>query len=394
MEKLTFQSGDGSKDVPVNKTIAIFAEEGDDLSGAEALAKEAEGEAAASNQAEEAKKDESKKEEAKKEESKKEEPKKEAPPKTSSETQPSGGKPLDHVFATPVAKRIALERGIPLLQIKGSGPEGRILKEDVEKYVSGSGAPAAGAAPSQAAAGPSYTDQPISNMRRTIAKRLTESKATLPHYYVTFDIEMDRVLQLRELFNRASAEAANGNAEKAKDAKLSVNDFIVKAAAIALRQVPAANSAWHGDFIREYHTQDISMAVATPNGLITPIIRNCGALGLSDIGRMSKELAKKARDGKLKPEEYQGGSFTISNMGMMGTSHFTAIINPPQSCILAIGASESRLVPDESSEKGFKTVQVMKATISADHRVVDGAMAAQWMQSFKAALENPLSFML
>ena len=278
MEKLTFQSGDGSKDVPVNKTIAIFAEEGDDLSGAEALAKEAEGEAAASNQAEE----------AKKEESKKEEPKKEAPPKTSSETQPSGGKPLDHVFATPVAKRIALERGIPLLQIKGSGPEGRILKEDVEKYASSAGAPAAGAAPSQAAAGPSYTDQPISNMRRTIAKRLTESKATLPHYYVTFDIEMDRVLQLRELFNRASAEAANGNAEKAKDAKLSVNDFIVKAAAIALRQVPAANSAWHGDFIREYHTQDISMAVATPNGLITPIIRNCGALGLSDIGRMSK----------------------------------------------------------------------------------------------------------
>ena len=207
MEKLTFQSGDGSKDVPVNKTIAIFAEEGDDLSGAEALAKEAEGEAVASNQAEEAKKDESKKEEAKKEESKKEEPKKEAPPKTSSETQPSGGKPLDHVFATPVAKRIALERGIPLLQIKGSGPEGRILKEDVEKYASGGGASAAGATPSQAAAGPSYTDQPISNMRRTIAKRLTESKATLPHYYVTFDIEMDRVLQLRELFNRASAEA-------------------------------------------------------------------------------------------------------------------------------------------------------------------------------------------
>ena len=389
--------------MPVNSTIAIIGEEGDDLSGADALAKEAESESASASagEAEKAAKQEesAKEEESKQKEAKSEEEDKSAAPK-SRESDDSGSASklasMDHLSASPIAKRIALERGIPLLQVKGSGPNGRIVKEDVEKFASGSGAAAPATASTAAAGGsaPAYTDQPLSNMRRTIAKRLTESKSTVPHYYVTFDIEMDRVLQLREVFNRASAEAARGDEAKAKQAKLSVNDFIVKAAALALKQVPAANSAWHGEYIREYHTQDISMAVATPNGLITPIIRNCGAIGLTEIGKQSKELAKKARDGKLKPEEYQGGTFTISNMGMMGTSHFTAIINPPQSCILAIGATEARLVPDESTDKGFRTVQVMKATISADHRVVDGALAAQWMQAFKAALENPLSFML
>ena len=231
-----------------------------------------------------------------------------------------------------------------------------------------------------------YTDVPLSNMRRVIATRLTESKSTVPHYYVTFDVEMDRVNQLREVFNRAAKESAKGDAAKEKAAKLSVNDFIVKAA-------PEVNSAFHGEFVRQHHVQDISMAVATPTGLITPILRNCGAIGLAEIGAQSKALAAKARDGKLKPDEYQGGTFTISNMGMMGTSHFTAIINPPQSCILALGATEARLVPDDS-ERGFRVAHVMKATISADHRVVDGATAARWMQAFKAAVENPLSFML
>ena len=266
------------------------------------------------------------------------------------------------------------------------------MRADIDNYKGASGAAAADAtatAPAEA-----YTDLPLSNMRRVIAERLTESMSTVPHYYVSFDVSMDRVLQLREVFNAASREAARGDEAKAKAAKLSVNDFIVKAAAIALKQVPEANSSFQGDFIRQHHVQDISVAVSTPNGLITPILRNCGSTGLAEIGARSKDLAKRARDGKLKPQEYQGGTFTISNMGMMGTSHFTAIINPPQSCILAIGQTEVRMVPDDEAEQGWRKSQVMTATISADHRVVDGATAARWMQAFKAALENPLSFML
>lgn len=383
----------GSKNVPVNSTIAIIGEEGDDLSGADALAEEAKKESAsAASQSKEAKEDKPK--EAPKEdkpEQPKDQPKdqpKEQPKEAPKEDKPPS-KPQERVFATPAAKRVALERGVPLREIKGSGPQGRILLEDVEKYKSQGTAPGGGAA----AAVDAYTDVPLSNMRRVIASRLTESKSTVPHYYVTFDIEMDRVNQLREVFNRAAKESAKGDAEKEKAAKLSVNDFIVKAAAIALKQVPEANSAFHGEFVRQHHRQDISMAVATPAGLITPILRDCGAIGLAEIGARSKALAKKARDGKLKPDEYQGGTFTISNMGMMGTSQFTAIINPPQSCILAIGTTEARIVPDDS-EKGFRVAQVMKATISSDHRVVDGATAARWMQAFKAAMENPLSFML
>ena len=230
-------------------------------------------------------------------------------------------------------------------------------------------------------------------MRRTIARRLTESNQNVPDYYVTVEVDMGKVSQLREVFNRAAVEAAGGDKEKAKGAKLSVGDFITKASAIALRQVPELNSSWQGEAIRENHVQDISIAVATPNGLITPIVRNAGGIGLAEISANTKELARKARDGKLQPAEYQGGTFTISNMGMMGVSHFTAIINPPQSAILAIGSTQSRIVPDDS-EKGWRKALVMQATASADHRVADGATTARWMQAFKQALENPLSFML
>lgn len=356
------------------------------------MAEEAKKESAsAASQSEEAPKKEQ--EDKPKEESKeqpKEQPKEESKeqPKEQPKKEQASSKPQDRLFATPAAKRLALERGVPLREIKGSGPEGRILQEDVEKYKPSAAPAAAAAAPGQ-----SYEDIPLSNMRRVIATRLTESKSNVPHYYVTFDIEMDRVNQLRGIFNRAAKEKAQGDVAKEKAAKLSVNDFIVKAAAIALKQVPEVNSAFHGEYVRQHHVQDISMAVSTPTGLITPILRNCGALGLAEIGAQNKALAQKARDGKLKPDEYQGGTFTISNMGMMGTSHFTAIINPPQSCILALGATEARLVPDDS-ERGFRVAHIMKATLSADHRVVDGATAARWMQAFKAALQNPLSFML
>jgi len=221
-------------------------------------------------------------------------------------------------------------------------------------------------------------------MRRVIAKRLAESKQQVPHYYLTVECNMDRLLKLRQVFNKAGEGKS----------KLSVNDFIVKASALALADVPEANSAWLGETIRQYKKADISVAVATPTGLITPIIKDAGAKGLTTISAETKTLATKARDGKLKPEEYQGGTFTISNLGMFGINHFTAIINPPQSCILAVGKTEAKLVPAPEDPKGFKTVNVMNVTLSSDHRTVDGAVGARWLQAFKGYIENPLTFML
>ncbi|ORY78825.1 2-oxoacid dehydrogenases acyltransferase-domain-containing protein [Leucosporidium creatinivorum] len=388
--------GDGAKEVKVGSIAAILGEEGDDVSAEaiEALLKEGGEEKAPEAKTEE--KPAAEKPQAK-EDSKPAAPKEEK--KSEKSLSPSENRTI--IFASPIAKRIALEQGIPLSQIKGTGPEGRILKSDVEKYKpSAAAAPSSSSAPagaSSASSSSTYTDTPVSNMRRTIASRLTESKNGAPHYYLTAEINMDRVNKLREVFNAAakSAEAAGSLKDGVKSGtKLSVNDFIVKASALALQDVPEVNSGWHGDFVRQYHKADISIAVATPNGLITPIITDVGAKGLATVSAQTKALAAKARDGKLKPEEYQGGSFTISNLGMFGVESFTAIINPPQSCILAIGASEKKLVLDAESEKGFKEVSVMKATISCDHRVVDGAVGAKWLKAFKSYLESPLSFML
>ncbi|KAJ7235895.1 dihydrolipoamide acetyltransferase [Mycena haematopus] len=368
---------DGAKNVQVGSPIAIVAEEGDDLSGADDMASKASA---------------SKPPPAEKSEPAPPPPKTEpasSTPKSSSSPSsektdlPSG----DRIFASPIAKKIALERGIPLGKLTGSGPNGRIIREDVEKYTPSSAKETSTASQPPAAQLPEYVDTPISNMRRTIGARLTQSKQELPHYYVTVDINMDKVLKLREVFNKTLTE-------KDKSAKLSVNDFIVKAVACALADVPEANSAWLGEVIRTYKKADISVAVATPTGLITPIVKDAGSKGLATISAETKALAKKARDGKLAPAEYQGGTFTISNLGMFGVSHFTAIINPPQSCILAVGSTEATLVPAPEDERGFKTVQIMKATLSSDHRTVDGAVAARWMAAFKGYLENPLTFML
>ncbi|CDU23218.1 probable dihydrolipoamide acetyltransferase component of pyruvate dehydrogenase complex, mitochondrial precursor [Sporisorium scitamineum] len=400
--------GDGSKAVQVNSLIAIMAEEGDDLSGADAFADKAasEGGDAKPAAAEEPKEESKPAEEPKKQES--------APAESSSSSSSSSSGSSfgsqssgDRIFATPVARRLAQDKGIVLNKIKGTGPEGRIIKADVENYKpeAAAAAPApskaasSAAAPAKSAPAPAssegdYTDIPVSNMRRTIAARLTESKSTVPHYYVSIDVEMNKVLKLREVFNKAAAEKAGKDVEKAKAAKLSVGDFITKAAGVALKEVPEVNSAWYGDFIRQHNKADISIAVSTPTGLITPIVKDVGGSGLATISAATKQLAAKARAGKLAPQEYQGGSFTISNMGMFGITHFTAIINPPQSCILAIGGTEARLIPDAESEQGFRKSMVMQATISADHRTVDGATAAKWMKAFKDALENPLSFML
>ncbi|KAJ4001051.1 dihydrolipoamide acetyltransferase [Lentinula boryana] len=370
---------DGTKNVQVGSAIAIVGEEGDDLSGAADMAAKASSEGP--------------KEAAKEPEPPKPTPSKDTPsPAPSSESKSS--KPEipagDRIFASPIAKKIALERGIPLSKVKGSGPEGRILREDVEKYkpsAEAASSTASTASQPPAAQLPDYVDTPISNMRRTIGSRLTQSKQELPHYYVTVDINMDKVLKLREVFNKTLSE-------KDKSAKLSVNDFIVKAVACALSDVPEANSAWLGEVIRTYKKADISVAVATPSGLITPIVKDAGSKGLATISAETKALAKKARDGKLAPSEYQGGTFTISNLGMYGVSHFTAIINPPQSCILAVGSTEPKFVPALEEERGFKVVQNMQVTLSSDHRTVDGAIAARWLAAFKGYLENPLTFML
>ncbi|KAL6310031.1 dihydrolipoamide acetyltransferase [Sparassis latifolia] len=381
-------ANDGAKNIAVGSTIGIIGEPGDDLSGAEKLASEASSEKPPSPPKEE-----------KAPEPPKAEPAPEptpAPAPAPAESKPqTATKPElpkgERIFASPIAKKIALERGIPLAKVQGSGPEGRIIREDVEKYQPPAPAapatPAATYVPPPGAPLPDYVDIPVTNMRRVIGTRLTQSKQDVPHYYLTVDINMDKAMKLREVFNKALGE-------KDKAAKLSVNDFIVKAVACALADVPEANSAWLGEVIRLYKKVDISVAVATPAGLITPIIKDVGGKGLATISSESKALAKKARDGKLQPLEYQGGTFTVSNLGMFGIDHFTAIINSPQSCILAIGATQPVLALAPEEERGFKVVQIMKVTLSADHRTVDGAVGARWLSAFKGYLENPLTFML
>ncbi|KAG9008286.1 pyruvate dehydrogenase complex dihydrolipoamide acetyltransferase component (E2) [Tulasnella sp. JGI-2019a] len=386
--------GDGSKGVKVGTTIAIMGEEGDDISGADALASESSPAAPKSSSDDAGQSKQSPTSPALS--SGTDAPKSMSPQGTkdsSAAGQEKGKKDLskgDRIFATPIAKKIALEQGVPLSKIKGTGPEGRITREDVEKYRPGSTTAAAESGASKASEQPvamDYVDTPISNMRKVIGSRLLQSKLELPHYYVTVDVDMGKANKLREVFNKSLAEKEGG-------AKLSVNDFIVKASAMALKDVPEVNSAWMGDTIRQYTKADISMAVSTPTGLITPIIRDVGGKGLASISSEAKALAKKARDGKLQPAEYQGGSFTISNLGMFGVSHFTAIINQPQAAILAVGATQATLAAAPHEEKGFEVKHVMKATLSADHRIIDGAVAARWLAAFRGYLENPLSMML
>jgi pyruvate dehydrogenase E2 component (dihydrolipoamide acetyltransferase) len=308
----------------------------------------------------------------------------------------------ERVIASPLAKTVAKEKGVDLAQVQGTGPNGRVIKADVEEF-SQRPKPAVQQqsvqqeqqqvqkpqAPS-AVPGGEYTDIPTSNVRKIIAQRLTESKRNIPHYYVTVEVTLDALLKVRSDLNKAGEK---------RGYKLSVNDFLIKAAAQAMKKVPAVNSHWYGDFIRQYNNVDVSVAVSTDNGLITPIIPNAEKKGIAEISEHVKALAEKARQGKLQPHEFIGGTFTISNLGMFGVSEFSAIINPPQSCILAVGGAEKKVIPNESykgleGEDKYKVVSVLKATISADHRVVDGATAAQWLQEFKTLVENPLFLML
>ncbi|NXB08303.1 ODP2 dehydrogenase, partial [Cnemophilus loriae] len=304
---------------------------------------------------------------------------------------PTAGPPRKggRVVVSPLAKKLAAEKGIDLTQVKGTGPDGRITKKDVESFVPSKAAAAAapGAVPAAAAvaAAPegTFTDIPISNIRRVIAQRLMQSKQTIPHYYLSIDVNMGKVLVLRKELNQ----------EVSDNIKLSVNDFVIKASALACLKVPEANSSWMDTVIRQNHVVDVSVAVSTPAGLITPIVFNAHIKGLAAISKDVASLAAKAREGKLQPHEFQGGTFTISNLGMYGIKNFSAIINPPQACILAVGSSKETLVPADN-EKGFDVASVMSVTLSCDHRVVDGAVGAQWLAEFKNFLEKPVTMLL
>ncbi len=315
--------------------------------------------------------------------------------------QPSGGTGAGddegRLFASPLAKRMAAQAGIELARLRGSGPHGRIVRSDVEAALAGGearpSAPQAAAAPTQApqarapqpAAGlPAFTEVPHSGMRRIIAQRLTEAKRDQPHFYLTIDCELDALLKLRADLNARAPEGAGAY-------KLSVNDLLIKAAAAALKRVPAANASWTESAIRLYQSADISVAVAVPNGLVTPVIRAAEAKGLAQISSEMKALAEKARAGKLVPEDYQGGTFSLSNLGMYGIREFAAVINPPQGCILAVGAGEQRPVVKGGA---LAIATVMSATLSCDHRVVDGVVGAEWLAAFKKIVEDPLTMLL
>lgn len=303
--------------------------------------------------------------------------------------------PLDgeRIFTSPLARRIAAQSNVDLSTLTGRGPNGRILKADVELAVAEldkrpepaqtpvTPGPAIADEEVQAQ---NYTAIPNNNMRKVIARRLSESKRDVPHFYLNVDCEIDTLLALRKEVNEQSPEGEGAY-------KVSVNDFVIKACALAMKDVPAVNASWTEEAVHQYHDVDISVAVATPGGLITPIVRNADRKGLATLSDEVKDLAVRARDGKLKPQEYQGGGFSISNLGMYGIKQFSAIVNPPQSCILAVGAGEQRPVVKNGE---LAVAAVMSCTLSVDHRTVDGAVAAEFLQVVKRYIENPLSMLL
>jgi pyruvate dehydrogenase E2 component (dihydrolipoyllysine-residue acetyltransferase) len=373
---------DGTEGVAVNTPIALLLEEGEDASAAEAPAKPS---APA---------------------------KPPAPPTTPAAdaaarpTVAKSGNGADRggrIFASPLARRMAEQAGIDLSGLTGSGPHGRIIKVDIERAIR-AGAQAA-AVPPPAAARPeappapaprpmpmpavqppaaAVTEQPLSNMRKVIARRLTEAKQTIPHFYLSMDCELDALLKLRQELNGRAGAAY----------KLSVNDFVIKAAALALRKVPKANASFGGDKIYLYRDVDVGVAVAIADGLVTPVIRNADQKGLVAISTEMRDLSARARDPggmKLKPEEYQGGSLSISNLGMYGVRDFQAVINPPQASILAVGAGELRPVIKDGA---LASATIMTVTLSIDHRVVDGALGAELLQAFKGFIQDPLAMLL
>ena len=300
----------------------------------------------------------------------------------------SGG---ERIFASPLARRIASQRGIDLKNLKGSGPHGRIVRADVEGAKPGAAAlPTAGVAmaPMQGVDARafyeegSYEEVPLDGMRKTIARRLTQSMQEIPHFYLTVDCRLDELLRVRKELNSELADSG---------LKLSVNDFLIRAAALALKKVPEANVSFAGDALLKHKHADIGIAVALDGGLITPILRAAETKGLAQIATEAKELAARARDRKLKPSEFEGGSFSISNLGMFGIKHFTAVINPPQAAILAVGAGEERTVVMDGK---IEVATVMTVTLSCDHRAIDGALGARFLDAFKGFVEFPARMLL
>ena len=383
----------GTEGVKVNALIAVLAADGEDVSAAASGA----GSAAPAPKAAEAPKTEAV-------------PAAPAPaaaapvPAAAPAAAPAGG---NRTFSSPLARRLAKESGIDLSAISGSGPHGRVVKSDVEAAVSGGGAKAAPAAAAPQAAAPahaaapkgasdesvlklfepgSYELVPHDGMRKVIAKRLVESKQTVPHFYVTVDCELDALMSLRAQLNDAAPRK-----DGAPSYKLSVNDMVIKAMALALRDVPDANVSWtEANMVKHKHA-DVGVAVSIPGGLITPIIRKAEEKTLSAISNEMRDLGKRAKDRKLKPEEYQGGTSSVSNMGMMGVKQFAAVINPPHATILAVGAGEQRPVVKNGQ---LAVATVMTVTLSTDHRCVDGALGAELLQAFKGYIENPMGMLV
>jgi pyruvate dehydrogenase E2 component (dihydrolipoamide acetyltransferase) len=334
-------------------------------------------------------------------------PKPQAAPPSASAAKPAPAAPAaapatgNRVFASPLARRLAKEAGIDVARITGSGPHGRVIARDVEAAKSGKGlraAPTAAAAPGAAPSlAPSMSDQqiralfeegsyevvPHDGMRRTIAQRLTQSTQTIPHFYRTIDGNIGRLLAAREEINATAPKDKDGKPAY----KLSVNDFVIKALALALQRVPDANVSWTEAGLLKHKPSDVGVAVAMPGGLITPIIRKAETKSLSTISNEMKDLAARARARKLKPQEYQGGTTSVSNLGMYGIKDFTAVINPPQATILAVGAGEERAIARGGK---IEAAQMMSVTLSCDHRAVDGALGAELISAFKALIENPV----
>jgi pyruvate dehydrogenase E2 component (dihydrolipoamide acetyltransferase) len=370
---------EGTADVPVNDLIAVLLEDGEDESALDGATSKAAG---------------SKPEKAAEEAPSA--PKSAAPAEAPAAAQtPAPASSRTRVFASPLARRLAAQAGIEIGALRGSGPHGRIVRRDVEAATA-AGVPTRTAAttPSAPAAPPAspvdyraffadgtYEEVPLDNMRKTIARRLTASKRDIPHFYLTIDCRIDALLEARKRLNALGDQY-----------RISVNDFVIKACGLALRKVPAANATWAETHILRHSTADISMAVAIEGGLITPIVRSADTKGLAEIAAEAKDLAARARDRKLQPSEYEGGTFSVSNLGMFGIRDFTAVINPPQAAILAVGAGERRAVVTESG--AIEAATVMTVTLSCDHRVIDGALGAQLLAAFKGYIEDPVTMLL
>jgi pyruvate dehydrogenase E2 component (dihydrolipoamide acetyltransferase) len=386
---------EGTQDVPVNDVIAVLAGDGEDVKAAGAGAASAPPKPAAAAEAPAAAKPAPAPAPAAK-----------APPPPAAAPAPQAVPAAQanghrRIFSSPLARRLAKEAGIDLARITGSGPHGRVIARDVEGAKSGKGLKAPAAAPGAPSIAPSMTDQqilalfepgsyeivPHDGMRRTIAQRLTAATQTIPTFYLTIDCDIGRLLDAREQINASAPK----DKEKKPLYKLSVNDFVIKALAVALQQVPDCNVSWTEAGMVKHKHSDVGVAVAMPGGLITPIIRNAESKSLSQISNEMKDLAARARTRKLKPQEYQGGTSSVSNLGMFGISHFTAVINPPQSTILAVGASEERAVVRNGK---VEAAHIMSVTLSCDHRAIDGALGAELIGAFSRLVENPVMMMV